>query len=162
MKLRRIRVITDPAVREGEDDRRWLASQGLIIEGLPRKATWYRPDGLAIPGLLTDLYHRATYRRKGWTLKPPANVGPADPPPHKPLRMPRLSRAVLRFMDGKDSWEGSATALMALIDPHAPPEGRDYRVFGMPLNPARLSVEIMERRAKDALDESGVFVESWI
>ena len=61
-------------------------------------------------------------------------------------------------MDGKDSWEGSATELMVLIDPHAPPEGRDYRVFGMPLNPARLSVEIMERRVKDALDESGVFV----
>ena len=47
---------------------------------------------------------------------------------------------------------------MALIDPHAPPEGRDYRVLGMPPNPARLSVEIMERRVKDALDESGVFV----
>ena len=102
-KLRPIRVITDPTVREREDDLRWLASQGLSIEGLPRTATWYRPNGLAIPGLLTDLYHRASYRRKGWTLKPPENVGPAGPTPNKPLRMPRLSRAVLRFIDGKDS-----------------------------------------------------------
>ena len=102
-KLRRIRVITDPAVRECEDDRRWLASQGLSIEGLPRKATWYRPNGLEIHDLLTDLYHRATCRAKGWTLKPPANGGPADPTPHKPLRMRRISRTVLRVMDGKGS-----------------------------------------------------------
>ena len=54
-------------------------------------------------------------------------------------------------MEGKDSWEGSATELMALIDPHAPPEGRDYRVFGMPLNPARLSVEVMETKVQKAL-----------
>ena len=47
---------------------------------------------------------------------------------------------------------------MALIDPHAPPEGRDYRVFGMPLNPARLSVEVMEVKVQKALEGAGVSV----
>ena len=34
--------------------------------------TWYRPDGLAIPGLPVDAYHQELYTRKGWSLAPPA------------------------------------------------------------------------------------------
>ena len=158
--VRHIRLVSRPGTQDAAEEQRWLASRGLSMETLPKRATWYRADGLAIPNLPTDPYHRALYRGKGWTLKPPADVGipsverapqatqPADitpgrPVAPKPLRMSRLSRAVLRVMEGRDSWEGTATELMTLVDPHAPPGGRHYRVIGMPLNPARLSREIM-------------------
>ena len=74
------------------------------------------------------------------------------------VRVPRLVRRVLGIMDGKDAWEGSATELMALLDPYASPGGRPYRVFGMPLDPARLSKKIMGSKVTAALENSGLSV----
>ena len=74
------------------------------------------------------------------------------------VRVPRFVRSVLRVMDGKDSWEGTATELMALLDPYAPPGGRPYRVNGMPLDPARLSKKIMGSTVTAALADLGVTV----
>jgi len=65
------------------DDKKFLESQGYGYAELSKdrsRGTWYRPDGLAIPGLPTDVYHRTLYRKRGWTLVPPKNpvVMPED------------------------------------------------------------------------------------
>lgn len=56
------------------DDRAFVEGQGYTVSELGKdraRATWYRPDGKALPNLPVDPYHRALYRAKGWTLKPP-------------------------------------------------------------------------------------------
>ena len=56
------------------EDKKFLASQGYGYAELSKdraRATWYRPDGLAIPSLPTDMYHRTLYRKRGWTLSRP-------------------------------------------------------------------------------------------
>ena len=42
-----------------------------VLNKPPPSATWYRADGLAIPNLPIDPYHRMLYGKKGWTLNPP-------------------------------------------------------------------------------------------
>ena len=181
---RQIRLVVNPTAQQAVEDRLWLASQGFSPETLPRRATWYRSDGLPLHNLPTDPHHRARYRERGFTLKPPVveSLGyPQDrpqrdrtgipgpqgvvqaPPGMIPqekarVRVPRFVRRVLGVMDGRDSWEGSATELMALLDPYAPPGGRPYRVFGMPLDPARLSKKIMGSTVTAALENSGLTV----
>ena len=158
--VRIVRSASQAGTQGVAEDRHWLASQGFSAETLPKRATWYRPDGLALPNSPTDPYHRALYRGKGWTLKPPNIKGQpgAMPTNAGKVRVPRLARAVLQVMSGTDSWQGTATELMALLDPYAPPSGRPYRVTGMPLNPARLSKEIMGVKVTAALEASGVMV----
>jgi len=63
-----------PTGQQALEDRAWVNSQGFsarILEDPQAKGDWYRPDGLVIPGLPVDAYHRELYRGKGWTLKPP-------------------------------------------------------------------------------------------
>ena len=171
---RQIRLVVRSAAQEAVEDRRWLASQGFSPATLPKRATWYRYDGLPLHNLPTDPYHRRRYRERGCTLKPPSGTGvlsvesatqetqPADANSFESVvpkpRTSRLSRRVLRVLDGKDSWEGTATELMAILDSYAPPGGWPHKVLGMPRNPARLSKEIITPNVTAALKSSGVTV----
>ena len=70
---------TGPELKE---ERQWLAQQGFtwsFIESNRDKATWYKPDGTALPNLPADPYHMRRYRARGWTLVPPESpVIPED------------------------------------------------------------------------------------
>ena len=68
---------TGPELKE---ERQWLAQQGYswsFIQNNRDKATWYKPDGTALPNLPADPYHMRRYRARGWTLIPP--VSPVIP-----------------------------------------------------------------------------------
>ena len=59
---------------ELREERQWLAQQGFswsFIQNSREKATWYKPDGTALPNLPADPYHMRRYRARGWTLVPP-------------------------------------------------------------------------------------------
>ena len=70
---------TGPELRE---ERQWLAQQGFswsFLQNNRDKATWYKPDGTALPNLPTDPYHMRRYRARGWTLvAPDSPVIPQD------------------------------------------------------------------------------------
>jgi len=70
---------TGPELRE---ERQWLAQQGYswsFIQNNRDKATWYKPDGTALPNLPADPYHMRRYRARGWTLvAPDSPVIPQD------------------------------------------------------------------------------------
>ena len=56
------------------EERQWLAQQGFswsFIQNNREKATWYKPDGTALPNLPADPYHMRRYRARGWTLAAP-------------------------------------------------------------------------------------------
>jgi hypothetical protein len=79
-----------PTGAELTQERRWLASQGYTVELIIKqqeRATWYRPDGKALPNLPADAYHRERFRRKGWTLVPP-EVQPSEEETMPVLEMP--------------------------------------------------------------------------
>jgi len=72
------------------EERRWLATQGFSLELIVKqqeRATWYRADGLALPNLPADAYHRERFRRKGWSLVPP-DVQPTEDTTMPVLEMP--------------------------------------------------------------------------
>lgn len=51
-----------------------LASQGFVIEELaewPEKATYYKPNGEAMPNLPADAWSMKRYLQRGFTLTPP-------------------------------------------------------------------------------------------
>jgi len=55
-----------------------LATAGFAVRELPRgvineqpKATYYKPDGTAMPNLPADAYSQRRYRGRGFTLTPP-------------------------------------------------------------------------------------------
>jgi len=53
-----------------------LKSRGFAVGMLDESAnkrTWYRLDGLGIPNLPCDEYHRMKYIGRGWSLTPPPN-----------------------------------------------------------------------------------------
>ena len=64
------------------EERQWLAQQGFswsFIQNNRDKATWYKPDGTALPNLPADPYHMRRYRARGWTLvAPDSPVIPQD------------------------------------------------------------------------------------
>ena len=70
---------TGPELKE---ERQWLASQGFswsMLQSNRERATWYKPDGEALPNLPVDPYHMRRYRARGWTLVPPESpVIPED------------------------------------------------------------------------------------
>ena len=70
---------TGPELRE---ERQWLASQGFswsMLQSNRERATWYKPDGSALPNLPVDPYHMRRYRARGGTLTPPESpVIPED------------------------------------------------------------------------------------
>jgi len=60
-------------------DKEVAESQGYaasIVEVDRNRATWYRPDGLAIYNLPTDGFHMSRYLSRGWSTTPPAGVAP--------------------------------------------------------------------------------------
>ena len=62
---------TGPELKE---ERQWLAQQGYswsFIQNNREKATWYKPDGTALPNLPADPYHMKRYLSRGWTLVAP-------------------------------------------------------------------------------------------
>lgn len=69
-----------PTGAEIRADEQFVESQGEMVTLLNKdraRATWYRPDGLAIPNLPVDFYHRTLYKGKGWTLVPPGETAPS-------------------------------------------------------------------------------------
>ena len=71
--------------QELADRNQWLRNQGynweLIIRN-EQKATWYKPDGTALPNLPADNYHIKRFRARGWSLTPPeTGAVPTEPAP---------------------------------------------------------------------------------
>ena len=88
------------------EDRNWLRSQGIDRpDHLPRKSTWYKPDGTSSLGP-SDPYHLGLYRRRGLTLKPPTTPEPVHLGP-----TPLVATKVLRVLGEDQRWEGSASEL---------------------------------------------------
>ncbi len=61
---------------------RKLAKDGMVVEELnswPPKATYYKPDGEAMPNLPADPYSMDRYLRRGFTLAPPVPAPPTAP-----------------------------------------------------------------------------------
>lgn len=53
---------------------RELVAQGFVIRNVgewPKKATYYKPNGEAMPGLPADPYSMKRYLARGFTLVPP-------------------------------------------------------------------------------------------
>ena len=137
------------------EDRRWLLSQGFDPKDMPRRATWYKADGQALPNCHTDPYHRKLYRERGFTLKPPDTLyvpGAIARTVPQATKGPTLARKVLQVLSGKRAWEGSPTQLLALLHPEG--SGRNQ---GVPSTAPTLSKELMRMRA--ALESAGVTVE---
>ena len=61
-----------------------LESAGIVwgeVEGLEEqpRATYYKPNGEALPNLPSDVYSLPRYLARGFTLKPPVQAPPALP-----------------------------------------------------------------------------------
>lgn len=59
-----------------------LARQGFAVtlNRWPKRATYYKPDGEAMPGLPADPEHMQRYMARGFTLTPPGTAPKASPP----------------------------------------------------------------------------------
>ena len=158
MAIRHVHLVDNPEDRERAEDLLWLRSQGYTPKTLPKHAPWYRPDGKILRGGPTDYYHRTRYRERGLTLKPPttAPITTYNSSTGQTKRRPRLAMRIFELMQSRQTWEGSASELMHLLDPHAPPGGRGYRVNGMPLTPAQLAKRLLAGPVASALGDYGV------
>jgi len=90
------------------EERQWLAQQGFswsFIQNNREKATWYKPDGTALPNLPADPYHMRRYRARGWTLVAPDS--PAIPQDAVDQLQEQVAAAV-GLLDTDD--EGAASA----------------------------------------------------
>ena len=66
-----------------------LARDGFVIRDLgnwPLTATYYRPDGEALPNLPADPYSMQKYRRRGFTLVAPVMEAPLYKSPNPKVR----------------------------------------------------------------------------
>tara|TARA_Y100000758_G_C15968735_1_gene392371 strand:+ start:94 stop:627 length:534 start_codon:yes stop_codon:yes gene_type:complete len=145
----------------------WLLAQGYRMSSLPFKVTWYwidKNDGKERELITrTDDYNLDLYRRKGFVLdrkylnphawheleygvKPP--VVDAQQPKHLGRTL-RLAKAIKVVVGEQDSWQGTASQLLALIGP-----GRR----GIPMDAASLSTKIMNPRVTAALKLYGISV----
>ena len=90
------------------EERQWLAQQGFswsFIQNSREKATWYKPDGTALPNLPADPYHMRRFRARGWTLVPPE----APEVPQEALnQLQEQVAAAVGLLDTDD--EGAASA----------------------------------------------------
>ena len=59
-----------------------LKAQGFTagLTNWPRRVTYYKPDGEALPNLPADPEHMQKYLSRGFTLKPPVAVATPAPP----------------------------------------------------------------------------------
>lgn len=73
-------MATGPQVREA---RAFLKGNGYSVELIfepSARAQWYRADGTPLPDLLPVApYYMESFRKKGWTLQPPAKPTTAEP-----------------------------------------------------------------------------------
>jgi hypothetical protein len=70
-------------------------------------------------------------------------------PPQPSGRTPRLARAIIGAMSGRDSWEGTTSELLSMI-----PLGK----VGIPKDSTRLSTAVMKPHIADALKHYGLTV----
>ena len=149
----------------------WLFMQGYHASSLPSRVTWYSLDR-EFTGR-TDHYTLDLYRSKGYVLdrrffdpsmwdneithdhaagnrhaKPCLDV---ITPPKLSNEIPRLARELIGLMNERESWEGTASELLSLIDSG---DGRD-----IPTLHNRLSSELMQDYITDALDAHGITVQ---
>ena len=95
----------------------------------PPRCTWYRPDGSVAGKLPCDPYSRLLYMSRG--LRPDVMDAPSagqtatTPTP--------LLDTVVTFMDGRDTWEGTASELLSTLGSLA---------TGLPADGTRLSKEL--------------------
>ena len=145
----------------------WLLAQGYRLSRLPFKVTWYwidKNDGKERELITrTDDYNLDLYRRKGYVL----NRKFLDPQEWNELeygvklpvvdvqqpkhlgRTLRLAKAIKVVVGEQDSWQGTASQLLALIGP-----GKR----GIPKDAASLSTKIMKPRVTAALKLYGISV----
>ena len=139
----------------------WLIAQGYRTSTLPPIVTWYAP-GREFRGR-TDDYTLGLYRSKGFVLdrkfldpqlwheleygipRPTMTIEPPQPS----RRTPRLARAIIGAMSGKDSWVGTSSELLSMIPP-----GK----VGIPKDSTRLSTAVMKPHITDALQHYGLTV----
>ena len=136
----------------------WLIAQGYRPSTLRPFVTWYAKDR-EFKGR-TDDYTLNLYRSKGFVLDrkfldpglwQELEYGKA----HTPITIehrepvPRLARAIVGVMNDRDSWEGTASDLLTLLD---------SRKEGIPKDAIRLSTEVMKPRITDALQAHGLTV----
>ena len=116
-----------PTPAEMREDKEWLSAQGIdprMIHKLGHRATYYRQEGLAIHNLpLANFYQRQRYRRRGWTMIQPGatKIAASVPVPTVGVAVapqgPRsLTEAVALLMQGRGTWQGTATELKLELD----------------------------------------------
>ena len=139
----------------------WLIAQGYRLSRIPPFVTWYAP-GRELRGR-TDDYTLNLYRSKGFVLdrkfldpqlwreleyvitRPRMTAEPPQPSGSTP----RLAKAIGGAMRGRHAWEGTASALLSMID---------SRTVGIPKDAIRLSTEVMKPHMTDALKAYGMTV----
>ena len=142
-------------------------AQGYRLSTIPPVVTWYVTDRNTgkereLRGR-TDDYTLNLYRGKGFVLdrqyldpqlwheleygipRPTMTVEPPQPSG----RTPRLARAIIGAMSGRDSWEGTCSELLSMIPP-----GK----VGIPKDSTRLSTAVMKPHITDALRHYGLTV----
>ena len=145
----------------------WLIAQGYRRSTIPPVVTWYVTDRNTgkereLRGR-TDDYTLNLYRGKGFVLDRKyldpqlwheLEYGIPRPrmtaePPQPSGSTPRLAKAIRGIMSGRDSWEGTATALLSMIA---------SRTVGIPKDAIRLSTEVVKPHMTDALKAYGLTV----
>ena len=149
----------------------WLFMQGYHASSLPPSVTWYAP-GREFIGR-TDHYTLNLYRGKGYVLDKrfldqgiwnaqvthlhgdssiaTKSCSIVITPPKLSNAIPRLARELIGLMNERESWEGTASELLSLIDSG---DGRD-----IPTLHNRLSSELMQDYITDALDAHGITIQ---
>ena len=118
-----------PTHTELTRERQLLTDLGLMPVSLwPPRCTWYRKDGSVAGRLPCDPYSRLLYMSRG--LRPDVADGPSTGA--TPNSVPLLE-TVVAFMDGRDTWEGTASELLSTLEPQG---------SGLPADGTRLSKEL--------------------
>ena len=149
----------------------WLFMQGYHVHSLPPKVTWYTPDR-EFSGR-SDPYTLGLYRGRGYVLdrrffdpsmwdneithdhaRTKVTIKPCSiviAPPKLSNAIPRLARELIGLMDERESWEGTASELLELVDSG---DGRE-----IPTLPNRLSSELIQDYITDPLESYGITIE---
>ena len=96
-------------------ERQLLAGMGLRpVSVWPPKCQWHNPDGTINGMLPCDPYSRLLYMGRG--LRPDVAMVRSEPV-QRPMT---LVDAVAGLMQGRDSWEGTASELLVMLDGATP------------------------------------------
>ena len=105
-----------PTHTELTRERELLTDLGLRPVSLwPPRCTWYRKDGSVVGKLPCDPYSRLLYMSRG--LRPDVADGPSSGQTAT-SSIPLLETVVV-FMDGRQTWEGTASELLSTLGPLA-------------------------------------------